>query len=41
MQILNGFQEIFFQCCCSNLNNDDIISYSPGLKIGRDFGGHV
>ena len=28
-------------CCCSNLSNDDIISKSPGLRMGMDFRGQV
>ena len=24
-------------CCCSNLSNDDIISYRPGLRMGMDY----
>ena len=31
----------FFQCWRSNLNNDDIICYTPGLKSGTDFRGQV
>jgi len=28
-------------CCCSNLSNDDITTYMPGLKTGMDFAGQV
>ena len=32
MRIQNGLRNPC--CCCSNLSNDDIISYRPGLKTG-------
>ena len=34
-----NLRNLFF--CCSNLSNDDISTYMPGLKTGMDFAGQV